>query len=361
MDYLKFEAEDFLCEDSFLEYCLGTNPQAVAFWEEWLKDHPEKTDIIDSARTLFYTLNGHITAQNYQTDHEVFKTALATKLKAKVLPLKTMSGSVRRLWLGAGAAACLLFAAALFLLKAKSSKLPVNNTVLSYAAPLGKKRIVKLSDGSVLTLNGGSYLRLNKTFNTTNREVNLTGEAYFVVVHNPARPFIVHTSKITITDIGTEFDVKAYANDDKTEASLIKGKIEITINGQGKNASKQQGIILQPNKKFVFINNTLENNQEHHIVKQAYNIKNITTTENNSVAETDWTQNRLTFADEPLSEIAAQMERWYGVKVVITNPALNNIHFTATFDHGDIIQVLEALKISGNFNYRKEGNMISIY
>jgi ferric-dicitrate binding protein FerR (iron transport regulator) len=55
------------------------------------------------------------------------------------------------------------------------------------------------------------------------------------------------------------------------------------------------------------------------------------------------------------------MERWYGVKIDILNPDLKGYHFTATFDHEDITEVLKALKLSGNFKYRKEGNVISIY
>jgi ferric-dicitrate binding protein FerR (iron transport regulator) len=112
----------------------------------------------------------------------------------------------------------------------------------------------------------------------------------------------------------------------------------------------------------------LLNNEEANIaagtakVKAPFVVRNITkNTDGNSVVETDWTQNKLTFFNQPFDEIAIQMERWYGVKINIANPDVKSYHFTATFDHEDITQVLEALKLSGNFKYRKEDNIISIY
>jgi ferric-dicitrate binding protein FerR (iron transport regulator) len=97
-------------------------------------------------------------------------------------------------------------------------------------------------------------------------------------------------------------------------------------------------------------------------VKVPFAVRNITrNTDGNSVVETDWTQNKLTFFDQRFDEITVQMERWYGVKIDILNPDLKGYHFTATFDHEDITEVLKALKLSGNFKYRKEGNVISIY
>ena len=366
MDYSKFEVEDFLCDDSFLEYCLETNPEAVKFWNDWLDKHPEKALVAERARKLFYTLNGNITAETFHRDHELFKSAVTERLGKHIVKpdfsAVNRKNYVRRLWIGAASlAACGILVASLFFLKSEQTKIPAHSETLSYATPMGKKRKVKLPDGSVVTLNGGSHLQLQKGFNTGNRELSLTGEGYFVVVHNAAKPFIVHTEKITIRDVGTEFNVKAYLNDKATEASLINGLIEITIKGTTHTTVGLTPVILAPNKKFILINDAPASGKTPGITKPIFDVKNITTTENNSVAETDWTQNKLTFVDEPLSEIATQIERWYGVKVIIANPALNNLHFTATFDHGDIVQILEALKLSGNFNYRKEDNMIRIY
>lgn len=369
MDYSKFGVEDFLCDDSFLEYCLETNPNAVKFWKEWLIENPEKVLATNSARALFYTINGNIDAETFRQDRAVFQRAVAINMQEKVLTqpqpdfsLTQKRNPIRKLWIStASLAACALIVIGFFLFWHGQQNTPVNTQRLTYRTPMGRKKTIKLPDGSIVTLNGGSHIQLHQGFNTGNRELNLSGEAYFVVVHNAAKPFVVHTQKITIKDVGTEFNVKAYPNDKMTEASLIKGLIEITIKGGIQKTVTSKPIILSPHTKFIFMNIAAREDKDNSVIKPVFNVRNITTTEDNSVAETDWTQNKLTFVDEPLSEMTVQMERWYGVKVVIVNPALNNLHFTATFDHGDIIQILEALKLSGNFNYRKEDNMIRIY
>lgn len=371
MDYMKFGIEDFLSDDSFLEYCLETNSQSVEFWRKWLEHHPEKLQVANSARALFYTLNGNISAETFRQDQAVFKNALNLQLNGVTSPLShhqvefsapPQRNNLRRLWISVtSVAAIALLAIGVFIYK-NQSRSPLTGDTLTYRALLGKKEVVKLIDGSVVTLNGGSHINLQKGFNINKRELTLSGEAYFVVAHNAAKPFIVHTEKITIKDIGTEFNVKAYPTDKRTEASLIKGLVEISINASANNTQKQKSIILSPNKKFVLDNININKPLKFKELKQNFSISSITKNyETNSVVETDWTQNKLTFFDEPLVDIAVQMERWYGVKVVILDPALKNIHFTATFDHGELNQVLEALKLSGNFNYRKEGNVISIY
>jgi ferric-dicitrate binding protein FerR (iron transport regulator) len=366
MNYSEFGIEDFLSDISFQEYCLGNNEQAVAFWTEWLKNNPEKEGVIHTAKQLYYTLNGNITNQNFRADYEIFQkafeeqkfnhTLFSIQTEQEVIPLKR--SKFKLVMSLTGIAASLLIVFYFYLFNAKKSNDPVVNSELSYSSALGKKKSVILADGTKIILNSGSKLTVIKDYNQSKRDVTLEGEAYFDVVHNSQKPFIVHTAKISIKDIGTIFNVKAYATDKTTEASLIKGAVEITLNNKAKSK-----IVLTPNDKLVLLNSkdlNIADNQK--AVKMPFIVRNITkNTYGNSVVETDWTQNKLSFNDQPFDEIAIQMERWYGVKINIINPAVKTTHFTATFDHEDITQVLEALKLSGNFNYRKEDNVISIY
>ncbi|OCX54376.1 hypothetical protein BEL04_08960 [Mucilaginibacter sp. PPCGB 2223] len=364
MDYSKFGVEDFLCDTSFLEYCVGTNEEAVAFWTAWLAKHPEKLKAANSARSLYYTLNGNISAESFHKDFEAFKNAFGGVLNltepVKIIRIRKSNNSL--VFTLTGVAACMLVAFGLFLFK-KNKTNQALVTDLSYNTPLGKKLTLKLTDGSVVTLNSGSSLVVSKDFNLHKRDVTLIGEGYFVVAHNEAKPFVVHTKKINVKDIGTEFNIKAYATDKTTEASLIKGRIEITINNNAvAKRLHQNTIVLLPNNKFIIDNNVTGSPGEQKTVKQPFAISHITTNAStNSVVETDWKENKLTFYDSSLDDIALQMERWYGVKIQITSPAIKAYRFTATFDHEDIIQVLEALKLSSNFNYRKEDSVIIIY
>jgi len=365
MNYSKFGVEDFLSDISFQQYCLGNDEQAVAFWRDWLLKHPEKTSTVNSARSLYYILNGQVTDKDFNADYEIFRKAFEQAGSAPVPQpvsgerIVPFNRSKRNLVTAlSGIAACLLMATAFYWFDIKKGNESIGDSLLSYSSPLGKKKSITLTDGTKVILNGGSKLTVTVNYNVNRRDVTLEGEGYFDVVHNAQKPFTVHTAKIDIRDIGTIFNVKAYGTDKTTEASLIKGAVEIILNNKTKSK-----ILLNPNHKLVLLNNKdLNIAEDKKSVKALFVVRNVTkNTDNDSVVETDWTQNKLTFSDQPFDEIAIQMERWYGVKINIINPAVKNYHFTATFDHEDITQVLEALQLSGNFKYRKEGNIISIY
>jgi transmembrane sensor len=369
MDYSKFGIEDFLSDVSFQQYCLGNNDEAVAFWTDWIAAHPEKARSVKSAKILYYTLNGNITDDNFRQDYELFQKAFGMSQSVNVKPLlfdqdiAPVKSNNKQLYTLLGLAASLLIICTLYFinLPGKPKADIVADAVYFNAA--GKKISIKLADGTLVVLNGASTLKVSKNYNHQNREVTLEGEGYFTVVHDNKKPFIVHTAQINVRDIGTEFNVKAYHNDKTTEASLIHGAIEIT--GNNKLLAGKKPIVLTPNKKFVMLNNIAVKPGDKNIAiaKEPYKIKSLTTNVGSSasIVETDWTQNRLSFYDERLEDIAIRMERWYGVKVLITNDAAKQYRFTASFDNETILQVLQALQLSGNFNYRKEKDVISIY
>ena len=88
----------------------------------------------------------------------------------------------------------------------------------------GFKTNLILPDGSKVWLNAGSSLTYDSAYGKNIREVALSGEAFFDVVKNKEKPFIIHASKINVRVLGTEFNVRAYPSDKTTEASLIRGK-----------------------------------------------------------------------------------------------------------------------------------------
>jgi transmembrane sensor len=91
----------------------------------------------------------------------------------------------------------------------------------------GGQTMVTLADGTKVWLNAESSLRFPTAFNGATREVELTGEAYFEVVHIAGKPFRVHTGKTTVEDIGTQFDVNAYSDEPDLKATLLEGAIRV--------------------------------------------------------------------------------------------------------------------------------------
>ncbi|HYE55941.1 MAG TPA: FecR domain-containing protein [Chitinophagaceae bacterium] len=226
----------------------------------------------------------------------------------------------------------------------------------------GSRTMINLPDGSVVWLNAGSKLLYDRDFDSELREVTLTGEAYFDVVKNPNKPFIIHAGKMDIKVLGTLFNVKSYPGENISEASLIRGSIEVMIKDR-----PTEKIILRPNEKIVVANEPgiqvpgndtgrRENNEPIVAISHlTYEPKDST------IIETSWVENKFIFRDEAFRELAVRLERWYGVHIRFDNENVQQLRFTGTFRHENIQQALAALKITGGFNYSINDDNVLIY
>jgi ferric-dicitrate binding protein FerR (iron transport regulator) len=232
----------------------------------------------------------------------------------------------------------------------RTEKNTARNTV---STKRGSKSKVVLPDGTQVWLNADSRITYNEKFQGTIREVDLTGEAYFDVVRDETRPFIIHTSTIDVKVLGTAFNVRSYAEEKNTETSLIRGSVEITL---VKSADKRK-IILKPNDKLIVANEegeVVENEDSegsngHKPVLTLGKI-NYRKKENMAV-ETLWMDNKLAFDGETLEEIALKIERWYDVKLHFADEDLKSDTYTATFEDKTLSEVLDALQASGGLRY----------
>ena len=195
----------------------------------------------------------------------------------------------------------------------------------------------------------------------------LSGEGYFDVVKNIDKPFIIHTSKINIKVLGTQFNVRSYPTDNTTEASLIRGSIEVTFKDK-----PNKKVILKPNEKIVVDNNRSTNDiftaaQQNNTKKvheiPGVDIKKLTYEyKTGTIIETSWVENKLIFQDEPFDEIARQLERWYGVSIIFKTNHLKEERLTGSFKNETVLQALDALKFTASFNYSIDNNNnVTIY
>ncbi|MBP6687392.1 MAG: FecR family protein [Lacibacter sp.] len=219
-----------------------------------------------------------------------------------------------------------------------------------------------LPDGSTVWLNAGSKLDYTRIGKSGNREVLLTGEAFFDVVKNPKRPFIIHTSKIDVKVLGTRFNVKAYPDDKTVETSLVQGSVEVFV----KNRPGEK-YLLKPNQKLVLLNNTetdalpkatTNRNMKLPIIA----IDHLTYKKNDTMAiETSWMQNKLVFENEEFAQVAQKMERWYDVNIQFRRGSLEDELLTGDFRKETLKQALDALRITTDFRYKIEDKTVIIY
>lgn len=218
----------------------------------------------------------------------------------------------------------------------------------------GSRSSIVLPDGTRVSLNAGSKLTYDKNFGENIRTVQLIGEAYFDVIHNAEKPFVIHTQAMEIKVLGTEFNVKSYPDERTTEASLIRGSIEVTL--KDKRAEK---IIMKPSEKLVVSNEIADAPVAKLKPRRAlpsvpvFSLEHVNYfSQDSTILETSWVDNRLVFEDESFEQVATRMSRWYGVEFDFKDSEIQNLRFTGNFRNETVEEALKAMQITADFNYR---------
>jgi ferric-dicitrate binding protein FerR (iron transport regulator) len=344
-------AEDFVCDESFQRYCLGMDPSAIDFWENWIREHPAASGEIAEARRLFALLNarqGNLQEQVRELEEGIERAML---LKKEFGQLEAATARKPRKALYMGIAASLLLAAGGFYIwnQASGGKeeavLPAASTVRSGAEP---RKTLMLADGSVLTMRNNSSISLSEGFSRTNRVLTLSGEAFFDVKHDPAHPFIVHTKDASIEVLGTVFNVSAYPENAYTETALFRGKVEVTSK---KDPSRKT--VLTPSQKLVIRSGGRRDT--------SFSIRSLAVDPvDHKAKEIAWVRSRLKIQDETLGQIAERLQQWYGIPIIITDEEVKQYSYSGTFESETVIKALEALQLSYPFSFEVKRDKIVI-
>lgn len=368
MDIENYTVDDVICDESFQHYCLGNNKEDVLFWENIIEKHPDKTPLINEAALIFSILNGkqgNIKSHSNQLQDAIqrldrIKNTVADELKERTSPepevIKRKNSWIK--YASAIAASILLitFSFQFLLKKDVTEKLTVEvvikNTVFSNLNKL--RKTVLLNDGTVIILHNNSSITIAPDFSPKKRELTLSGEAFFDVTHDPLHPFLVHTAKINIEVLGTIFNVRAYEGESKTETTLLKGKVVVSLKD-----SPGEKVILQPNEKMIFNDNELKGSSVKH--KESFTLGAISVDPVNQKAkEIEWVQSQLKIDDEPLAAIASKLQKWYGIEINFSDEEVKSYRYSGTFESETVIQALEALQLSFPFQFKVENDKIII-
>ena len=193
-------------------------------------------------------------------------------------------------------------------------------------SPTGIRSQIVLPDGSNVWLNAESTIKFKVPFDQKNRNVSLSGEAYFDVQKNPSVPFIVSSGGVNVRVLGTLFNYRAFEGENNIEIVLAEGKVSLNTNGE----KRTNEVIMKPGDRAVFDKTS-----------------NLTRVTNEKIEKyIAWHDGKLVFDETLMPEVAIQIGRWFGVDVVIADPKINNYRITTTFDNESLHQVLELLRLS---------------
>lgn len=243
------------------------------------------------------------------------------------------------------AAAILLFLVAtnVFVLwqSQKASKLD-QMVYQEIVVPRGNRMNVILPDSTSIWLNNESKLRYRSNFNSTNREVELIGEAFFDVRHDAKHPFIVKVGNEQIKVLGTKFSVNAYPEDNVIETSLITGSVQFSTTEKVKGKST---FLLKPGYSLLY--NKVKNNVTTEKIQNSY--------------FEYWEKGVYAFKDEKFEDLALKIKRIFNVEVVFEDEFLKNKTYTGTIHINDnVFLFMEAIRRTSvePIEYRFDKNII---
>lgn len=244
-------------------------------------------------------------------------------------------------WRRVIASASAVLAAAVILFMCMLWSRPSENAapeIFEIVAERGQKSSVTLPDGSRVMINSASTISYTSDYNVKERNVFLSGEAYFDVASNADIPFVVHADKVSVTALGTEFNVKAYAEDPCVVTTLVEGSVrteagtqyELLTRAQEASYNKEADVLL------------------------AYDVKDIS-------RAVPWIRNELLFENESLADIAVTLERMYNVTIVFEEEAAKGYSYTGLIRNNSLQNVLELISSTSPVGYKMNSGIIRFY
>ena len=336
-------------------------PEELAELEAYLQQHPEMGARMEMLHSLWKgepaekgrrgdTLNRHLQRLSNHLASPALKYETVTQEEEEIIVERPSRKIHRLLWPLTGIAAAVLVFFFVYRQAPKSEQMrTAQNTV---STKPGSKSKIQLPDGSQVWLNADSRITYDENFQGPFREVHIAGEAYFDIAKDKDHPFIIHANSIDVKILGTSLNIRSYTNEKNTEAVLIRGSIEVTLRN-----SPDKKIIMQPNEKLVVQNGKMLIMKDTLARQKVADLPVMTLgkahfREKDSIAmDILWVKNKLAFDQETLEDVARKIERWYAVKVTITDESLKQTEYSAVFEDESLRQVMQALQMTGNFRY----------
>lgn len=207
--------------------------------------------------------------------------------------------------------------------------------------PAGQRAQLTLQDGTEVWLNAQSTLKYPSKFSKKQRKVEVMGEAFFDVVTDSKRPFIVGTPQVNLEVLGTQFNIYSYSETNFTETALVEGSLKVTDN-----MNENNSVVLKPNEQVCFENGKLS-------VSPILNAEHLL-----------WREGIYSFNNEKLIDIIEKLELYYDVDIIVEDPEIFNVKYTGKFRQRDgIDEILRILQIIQPFKIEKDrdNNSITLY
>ena len=337
----------FLEDEYFVQWVLQPDENSNLYWKSWISNHPQQAETMTMARQVVLSLRYKTSYKlaeeeqrnlldNLLTQQDAFerqkrieryapsKRYRTYKIAAIFLCIATLSFGIWAVveesdhWSGA------THTTEVKMIEKTSSR--------------GQKLTVKLPDGTVIKLNAGSKLIYPQEFTGNERNVSLYGEAFFEVVKNPDKPFVISTEGLKTKVLGTSFNVRSYPEEAEIKVAVLTGKVEISAtNGNSSVLLPAEMGIFEKDKTSISIDN--------------YDFRK----------EIAWKDGVLYFEKDDFKTVIRKLEMWYGVKLEVEKGFEFKGLYSGEFRNNKPLEmVLEGISFTSGFNYQIEAGTVTI-
>lgn len=353
MNYYQFDAEALAADDHFKEWVCCPTPDLDAFWQAFLRDCPERYYQVEEARQLIIGIQA-IQQPTLQPDNV---DAIWTRIEHTIERSRPRAFVLG--WLGdrvwqVAALVALVLGAGWFgwqqirdhFFESKHEQAPAAWTeTLNEASQL---MLIQLADGSQVHLQKNSRLRYRTELSGVQREVYLTGNAFFDVKKNPKRPFVVYANGLVTEVLGTSFRINAPKDASTVTVDVKTGRVSVFANqAQPSGDPKSRGMVLTPNQKAVF-------HRDAATLDRA-----LVDSPRLLVPKSELSQ--FIFENAPVARVLEAIERAYGVDVIFDEEVMQHCTLTLSLDDEDLFQKINVICKVLDAQYKLIDAQIVIY
>jgi transmembrane sensor len=336
-DFRLYDITDFVMDEDFIRWVHEKRSEDEIFWNNWLRQHPEKHLVVAEARRIIESIQVEpVTIPEQQVEQEIDKLLQIISTQPAISSPRRGVIKMRNTWWYAAALVLLCGTAALYFYNKPRPRQFV------YAAMVSAQKLVEhtntskksidiaLPDGSTLSLAPNSRISYARSFDTAaSRDVYLLGEAFFNVSKQPDRPFRVFANEIVAKVLGTSFTVRSFENDTTIQVIVRTGKVSVYAQSE-KPASKKPGeIILTPNQQLVY-------------EKAEEKFQKILL-DNPAIIVTTPIEHCMVYNETPLEKVFDDLSKAYGINIVCDSEVLTRCTVTADLQHEPFYRKLDLI------------------